>query len=235
MTTMNDAAAKTLLRKTGWLANEPAWLADALLGSARIVSWKADELIYLVGDEPGGIYGIVDGSVGVLVPSGGSEMVLAHVLSAGAWFGLGPILAGGRRLLTFRTVEPSRMAHVTLADLNAIGQRNPDLFRRLGALSEASFHNIAIRVVGDLLISSGEKRIAAVLSRIAGTGHAAPLPRQGPIRLSQAMIGQMSNCSRDRVNQALSKFAGAGWIRVEYRQITVTDLQALEAFARGVD
>jgi CRP-like cAMP-binding protein len=230
---MNDGAAKDLLRRTGWLAGEPAWLVDALLGCARITSWKADELIYLVGDEPGGIYGLAQGGIGVLLPSGGSEMVLAHVLRPGAWFGLGPILAKSRRTLTFRTVEPCRTAQVSLADLNAIGQRNPDLFRRLGALSEAGFYNLAIRIVGDLLIPSGEKRVAAVLARIAGTGHAAPLVTEGPIRLSQAMIGQMSNCSRDRVNQALRKFAASGWIRVDYRQITVINLAALETFARG--
>jgi CRP-like cAMP-binding protein len=228
---MSDAAAKEILRKTGWLAGEPGWMADALLGCSRITSWKADELIYMVGDPPGGIYGIVDGGIGVLVPSGGSEMVLAHVLSAGAWFGLGPILAKGPRLLTFRTVEPSRTAQVSLADLNAIGQRNPELFRRLGALSEASFHSVAIRVVGDLLLSTGEKRIAAVLARLAE--HTARGTAPATIRLSQAMIGQMSNCSRDRVNLALRKFGEAGWIKVEYRQITVTDLAALEAFTRG--
>lgn len=230
---MNDGAAKDLLRKTGWLAGEPDWLVDALLGTARISAWQADELIFMVGDEPGGIYGVVKGGVGVLVPSGGSEMVLCHVLNAGAWFGTGPILAKGRRMLTFRTVEPCLTAHVTLADLNAIGAKNPDMFRRLGALSEASFHNIAIRVVGDLLIPSGERRVAAVLARIAGLGQAGREATVWPIRLSQSMIGQMSNCSRDRVNQALGKFAAAGWIRVDYRMITVIDLAALEAFTRG--
>jgi CRP/FNR family cyclic AMP-dependent transcriptional regulator len=227
---MTDTAAKDILRKTGWLAGEPDWLREALLSCARISAWKADELIYMVGDEPGGIYGIAEGGVGVLVPSGGNEMVLCHVLRPGMWFGLGPILAKGRRFLTFKTVEPSRTVHVTLADLNAIGARQPELFRRLGALSEASFHTIAIRVVGDLLISSGERRIAAVLARIAGAG---PDGATWPIRVSQSMLGQMSNCSRDRVNQALRKFAMAGWISADYRLITVNDLASLEAFTRG--
>jgi CRP-like cAMP-binding protein len=233
MAPMNDGAAKDILRKTGWLAGEPGWMVEALLGCARISAWQADELIYMVGDDPGGIYGVVKGGVGVLVPSGGSEMVLCHVLHAGTWFGTGPILAKGRRMLTFRTVEPCQTAHVSLADLNAIGARNPELFRRLGALSEASFQNLSIRIIGDLLISSAERRVATVLARIAGMGQAGREPEVWPIRVSQSMIGQMSNCSRDRVNEAVRKFAAAGWIRVDYRQITVTDLAALEAFVRG--
>ena len=187
----------------------------------------------MVGDEPGGIYGIVDGGIGALVPSGGSEMVLCHVLRPGSWFGIGPILAGGRRLLTFRTVEPSRIAHVSLSDLNTIGARNPELFRSLGGLSEASFINMAIRVVGDLLIPSGERRIAAVLARIAVSAQTGSDGTLWPIRLSQSMIGQMANCSRDRVNLALRKFEKAGWISADYKSITVNDLAALEAFTRG--
>lgn len=156
---MGDIAAKEFLKNTGWLSGEPEWLCDALLASARVSAWKAGELIFMVGDEPGGIYGIVDGGVGTLVPSGGSEMVLCHVLRPGSWFGFGPLFVGGRRHLTFRTVEPTRIA--------------------------------------------------------------------------QSMIGQMANCSRDRVNQALRKFARAGWITADYKSITVNDLAALEAFIRG--
>lgn len=230
---MGDIAAKEFLKNTGWLSGEPEWLRDALLASARVSAWKAGELIFMVGDEPGGIYGIVDGGVGTLVPSGGSEMVLCHVLRPGSWFGFGPLFVGGRRHLTFRTVEPTRIALVSLSDLNAIGARNPELYRRLGGLSEASFLNMAIRVVGDLLIPSGERRIAAVLARIAVCRQSGQEGALWPIRLSQSMIGQMANCSRDRVNQALRKFARAGWITADYKSITVNDLAALEAFIRG--
>lgn len=229
---MGGANPRDVLRKTGWLAGEPEWLREGLLAAARFRAWKPGELIHYVGDEPGGIYGIVGGGVGILVPSGGNEMVLCHVLRPGAWFGLGPILTQGPRLLTFRSVEPGMGAYVSLADLNVIGARNPELFRRLGALSEASFHNVAIRVVGDLLISSGERRIAAVLARIAGAGQAGPQGTLWPIRLSQSLLGQMSNCSRDRVNQTLRKFTRAGWVTSDYRSVTVTDMAALEAFTR---
>lgn len=228
---MPDLAARHILRTSGWLANEPEWLADALLACARIMSWNAGKLIQMAGDEPGGIYGIVDGGVGVLVPAGGSEMLYCHVLRTGSWFSAGPILAKGPRSLLFRTVETCRTAYVTPADLHAIGARHPELYRRLGALSEDSFHNVAFRAVGDLLIPSSERRIAAVLARIAGAGQGSAEVPPAPIRLSQSIIGQMSNCSRDRVNQALGRFAKAGWITSRYRAIVVNDFAALESFA----
>jgi CRP-like cAMP-binding protein len=88
--------------------------------------------------------------------------------------------------------------------------------------------NIAARVVGDLLIPSGERRIAAVLTRLAGGGHSPAV-----LRLSQAMIAQMSNSSRDRVNRTLRKFATQGWLQLGYQTLTIIDSAALERFSRG--
>ena len=167
---------------------------------------------------------MAEGSFGVLVPSGG-EVSICHLMRAGAWFGGGPILTSGRRTLSFRAVEASQALFVSLAELQAIGARQPELYRRLGALSEHIMNSIAARVVGDLLIPSGEQRIAAVLARLAGQPPAA-------IPLSQQVIGQISNSSRDRVNRTLRRFEESGWVELRYQAILVTDLAALEAFAR---
>lgn len=232
---MLDDATKHVLGNSGWLLREPEWVKHALFECGRFRSYKAGEFAYHADDDPGGMFGIVDGGFGVLIPSGGGEMMLCHVVRSGIWFGTGPILTTGRRTLSFRAVEPSRVVYVSLSDLNAIGARNPDFFRRLGALSESYFFAIAVGVISDLLIASGEQRIAAVLARIARPTESTLPCHNWPIRLSQAEIGQMSNSSRDRVNRALQKFAGAGWIEIDYRAITVTDLRALEDHAHGKD
>ena len=87
--------------------------------------------------------------------------------------------------------------------------------------------SIATRVVGDLLITSGERRIAAVLARLA-SGNPVGQPTIG---LSQAAIGQMSNASRDRVNRTLKKFANSGWIELGYQAVRIIDASALERFS----
>jgi CRP/FNR family transcriptional regulator, cyclic AMP receptor protein len=224
---MPESAAKSALRAKGWLASEPDWLRDALLGCAKLRTYQVGEYAYHLEDEPGGMFGIVSGGFGVIIPSG-AEMALCHVLRAGAWFGLGPVLTNGRRTFSFQAVEQSQALTVSLGDLHSIGARNPELYRRLGGLSEQSMQNIAARVVGDLLIPSGERRIAAVLTRLAGGGHSPAV-----LRLSQAMIAQMSNSSRDRVNRTLRKFATQGWLQLGYQTLTIIDSAALERFSRG--
>lgn len=226
---MSERTAKAFLRGIGWLSNQPEWLKDALLSRARLRTYEAGEYTHHADDEPGGIFGIVDGGFGVVVPSG-AEMIVCHVIWAGAWFGLGPILATGRRTMSFRATETSRALVVSFSDLQSIGTQTPELYRRLGALSEHSMQTIAARIVGDLLITSGERRTAAVLVRLAGGG-AAPTPF--PLRLSQSMIGQMSNSSRDRVNRALQKFATSGWVELRYNAVVILDAAALDSYARG--
>jgi CRP-like cAMP-binding protein len=228
---MSERAAKVVLRSTGWLAQQPDWLKNSILECARLRIYKRGELTHYVGDEPGGLYGIVDGGFGVLVPSGGHEMLLCHVLRTGAWFGSGLLLTKGRRTLTFRAIEPSCALYVPLNDLEAIGTRHPEFYGKIGALSESLVLGDAIRVVGDLLIGSGERRLASVLARIASLGEGSASRVSVPVRLSQTEIGQMCNCSRDRVNKALQKFAKAGWVSINYKTITVNDVAALEAFA----
>jgi CRP-like cAMP-binding protein len=85
------------------------------------------------------------------------------------------------------------------------------------------------RAVGDLLISSCDRRIAAVLARLGSEAVGKP---PAPLRLAQSVLGQMSNASRVRVNRTLREFETAGWVSVQYQSIRVTDVASLEAFAR---
>ncbi len=101
---------------------------------------------------------------------------------------------------------------------------------RLGALSERNYSAAALKVIGDLLIPSLDRRIAATLVRISRPETSDEVLPPWPIHMTQAEIGQMANASRDRVNRALSKFEAKGWIKVEYKVITVQQLDALAAY-----
>jgi CRP/FNR family transcriptional regulator, cyclic AMP receptor protein len=229
---MDEKAAKAVVGRTGWLLDQPAWVRDEVLAGSRLRTYEPGQFTFYAEDDPGGMYGIVDGGFGVLVPSGGNELVLCHIIRCGTWFGLGPILSGVQRTMTFKAVEPSRVLHLPLSGLTAICARQPEFFRKLGALSEATYMMSAVPVVGDLLITSGEKRIAAVLVRIAKPQPSDQVQPPWPIRLSQAEIGQMANSSRDRVNRALAKFTRAGWITVDFKMIVVNNIADLESFSK---
>lgn len=228
---MKDAAVKAIIGKTGWLLEQPAWVRDTVLAGSRLRSYETGQFTFYAGDDPGGMYGVVDGGFGVLVPVGGSGLTLCHIMRRGAWFGYGPALSGTGRKMTFKAVEPSRVLHLPLGELAAIGAARPEFYRILGALNDMSYMMTAVQVVGDLLIGSGERRIAAVMARIAKPQPSADPQQPWPIRLSQAELGQMCNSSRDRVNRTLAKFAKAGWVKADFKHIVVTNLTELERFS----
>jgi len=229
--TMNETTARALLAKTGWLLDQPEWVRGAILSAARLRTFAPGEFAFHAGDDPGGMYGIVDGGFGVLVPSGGTDLLLCHILRRGIWFGYGPALSNSGRKITFKVVETSRALYLPLREINAIGAKRPEFFRILGALNDMSFMMLAVGVVGDLLIGSGEQRIAAVLARNARPQRSEEPQPPWPIRLSQAEIAQMTNSSRDRVNRTLAKFARVGWITTDFKTVIINDLAALEAFS----
>jgi CRP/FNR family transcriptional regulator, cyclic AMP receptor protein len=225
---LGEKSARQQLRGKGWLANMSETLQDELLSRGRLRGFRAGDYAYHLADEPGGMFGILEGSFGVVVASG-DETTICHLLRPGSWFGSGPVLSPGPRVLSFKAVEPSNALAVSLADLHAVGASFPDLYRQIGAMSERTVQAVAARIIGDLLIASGKQRLAAVLIRLSGVWEGRP---PAPIPLSQQVIGQMTNLSRDRVNRFFRELVRAGCIELRYGSVVVTDPVALEAIAQ---
>lgn len=230
---MNESTAKQLVGRTGWLRNQPDWVREAVLSASRLQAYEPERGIFYAGDEPGGMYGVVDGGFGLMIPSGRSEMLLCNILRRGYWFGYGPILNGGERKVSIKAVERSHLLHLPLRAMAAICAEKPEFYRALGTLNDLGIMMNSLQVVGDLLIPSGDRRIAAVLARISKPNPGDEEQGSWPIRISQAEIGRMSNASRDRVNRALAKFEAAGWLEADFKMVVVRDIVALERFATG--
>ncbi|HWT10726.1 MAG TPA: Crp/Fnr family transcriptional regulator, partial [Roseomonas sp.] len=182
---------------------------------------------YRIEDEPGGMYGLAAGALGVLVGEGGRAPRLAHVARPGAWLGHGPLMAGGRRVLGLRAMEPTVALLVPLAALQALALDSAEATRAFAVLVNANM-GLLTTAVSDLLIPRADRRIAAVLLRVAGAQGDRPTP---PRALSQADLGEMANASRQLVNRTLLGFAARGWVALDYRRIALLDPVELAAFA----
>ena len=227
---MDRAAAEAALLRHGWLVGMAPGFRKALLALARPVVFDAGETVFHAGDEGGGIYGIAEGGVGILVATEGRLPRLAHVARRGIWFGHGPVLTGRRRALGFRAMEPTATLHVPLAALSALSRGGTEAALGLGALANANM-DLSIATVSDLLIARADRRVAAILLRAtSGAGGTPPADPDG-YRLTQGDIAEMANASRQTVNRCLRDFAARGWIRLGYQRIAVGNPAALAAFA----
>lgn len=227
---MDRAEAERRILRSGWLADQSEDLRGAVLKASRLVRYPSGEFVFSAGDGEGGVYGVVAGGVGIYIPSGAGDMVLAHVLRCGVWFGYGPLVQGRERRLSFSLVEPSLLVHMPLASAQEIAGRSPLHQRAMLSVSEYGM-DVAIRIIETLLIRGADRRIASTLLRVAP-------PRDGgessaEVRLTQSQLGEMANAERQVVNRVLKRLEAEGWIRVSYGRIEIADGAALEDFARA--
>lgn len=231
---MSHPAAEKILKSTGWLARQPADFQTRFLRHGEVVDFGPDEFVWHAGDQAGGIFGIIEGAVGVLVPAEETGLRLAHIMRTGAWFGYGPLFTGGERTLTFRTTEPSVVMKIELARLNEAGRADLAFTRIMSTLGIQTA-TITIQIIHDLLIPQTDRRIAATLLRVADLQQKPRLSRMREIRLNQAELAEMANTSRHSVNRTLRRFQENDWIGVTYRHVEILNPAALSKFARGED
>lgn len=229
---MDRVTAHHILLDRGWLSNQPGPFQAALLAQSRLLSFQAGEHAYRLGDEAGGVHGIVAGSFGVETASDLTEPRLAHVVRAPTWFGLSGMFRRPARTLGFRALEPSATVYVPAAALEELARILPDAPRAIAAIADASLQ-IAVRALAELLIGDAGRRIAATLLRVTSCLETWPRVDPAGYRLTQAELGEMANASRGLANRTLRRFEAKGWVRLGYNRIAVLDPRALARFVQA--
>lgn len=242
---MQRREAHRILASRGWLAEiEPA-LAGRVLDAGRILALRRGEAVFRPDDEPGGMYGVVEG--GILLSTLGRDSMPfpGHIARRCHWFGYGSALVRQRRVLLTAANEPSVILHVPASEFDRLRAQFPtagQAFGKLATLGEMLY----LATVADLLIRNTDRRLAAVLLRVTG---AEPPPyrrgdppvdpegRLGPgglgVPLTQALLGEMANASAHTVARFVERAARAGWIEWRYGRVRLPDAAGLAAFASG--
>lgn len=226
---MQDEALHNKVLASGWLREKPPQFQAALLREARIVLFETTSYTHHIGDHPGGFYGIINGSFGVITQNPVIGTVMGHIMRSGDWFGQRPMVVGKSRSLAFQALESSSVLYVSLQAVEKITQSVAEARWHFASLAE---HNLetTIRIVSDLLIRSSDKRIAAVLLRIAGIAEEDDPKGQYVCTLRQSDLAELANVSRHVVNATMKNFEGSGWIKVGYGKISILNAGALWSF-----
>jgi CRP-like cAMP-binding protein len=213
---------------SGWLKDKPLEFQEAVLLEARIRRYEVGQYTHHIGDDPGGFYGIIDGSFGAITQNPTADIVMGHIMRRGDWFGQRPMVVGKSRSLAFRAMEASTVFYVSLQAVEKISQ-NPQARWHFATLAEHNLE-ITIRIISDLLIRKSDHRIAAVLLRVAGLPDSGRSGEFHDCSLTQSDLAELANVSRHVVNATLKTFEGHGWIKIGYGKISILNAKALEAF-----
>lgn len=230
--TTDSLAAVFALR--GELVSQSPEFRTRVLGLARCIEFDRGDRIINAGDAPGGMYGIVSGSVGVWTSSDLVDPVLGFMLRPGSLFSNTLIIPNARRLHTYEALEETVLIFTPRAQLLPMMLSDPDFVERMGVMSHLAFVR-SQEWATQLLIREPYKRVAATLLRATAVREGIKPTDPRGFQISQAQLAEMSNTSRVRTGDVLRHLKEIGLITTDYGHIGIPQAEALADYVRNSD
>ncbi|MEJ2275938.1 MAG: Crp/Fnr family transcriptional regulator [Woeseiaceae bacterium] len=217
---LQDAWA--LLERKGWLARRSPQVRQLLYGAAQLQQFTAGDVLYMAGDEPNGVYGLVSGAMQAAIPRADGQESLFHRAETGFWVGDLALFAGQRRLVTLRAASRCTAIYMPQNKLSQILARNPELSRDFYELTHDNMR-VVLQLLGNLSIANADSRIAQRLliqSDLLGDS-------EKWIELSQEVLAEMVAVSPKTIRRSLLRLQDLGLVETGYAKLRISDREGL--------
>jgi CRP-like cAMP-binding protein len=184
-------------------------------------------------DDPGdGLYGVLAGSILIVVESAAGKDLILNVHGPGEFFGEVALLDGEGRSAAAVAREPSQLFFLGRSEFLAFLRQRPEAMIRIIAFLCARLRR-ATNLVEDSTFLNVPSRLAKQLigligNRPRGDGDSAP-----SLQISQNDLARMLGVSREFVSKQLAIWREAGIVELGRRRLTVRDPHALEQLIAG--
>ena len=219
--------ALEIVGSQGWFSKRSAKVRAQLSEVAKLCNFAKNDRVYLTGDAPNGVFGMVSGSLNISIPRGDGEDFTIHRAGAGFWVGDLALFSDGARLVSVHTAEPTTMVHLPAQALQKLITREPQLYADFYALTYENFR-IAFQIISNLAITSTDKRLADRLLM----EHDALGDAHGWISVSQSELASLTAMSLPTLQRVLRRFTAAGLINQRYARIQLLQPEALRQLCR---
>ena len=101
--------ALRILESCGWFSERSKETQRRLADIAKLRTFDTNQPLFLTGEVPNGIFGLVRGSINIAYPRNDGEDYIAHHAGSGFWVGDLALFAKGLRLVSIHAAEPTTM------------------------------------------------------------------------------------------------------------------------------
>ena len=219
------------LMSNGWFADLSETIREDILAHARKRALVSGERLFLRGDKPDGVYGVLQGCLCVSGINRNGRQTVLDFYGPGSWIGEVSVLEGWPRLLDAEADGSTVVLQIRPEDLETLLARHPALSRALLRL-EAQRLRILLTAIEQYSTQSLEQRLATRLLMLAAS-HGVP-SQQGlkiDLHLSQETLAQLIGATRQRVNTILKDLERKGLVEQRYGSILIRDTAKLEVLA----
>ncbi|ABE39745.1 Crp/Fnr family transcriptional regulator [Rhodopseudomonas pseudopalustris] len=220
-------AAYEVVSTRGWLSLTPAAFRGAVLERCQLQEFGAGVPVYVIGDEAGGLYGLVKGALGIAIAPRENGPYTGHLAMPGSWFGQISAFTRQPRRVGLTTTRPTVLLHLPLHGLDEIVRCDPAAWRLFGLITIEHL-DLSMGSSNDLMIRDHFKRFVAVLLRLGDCRVADPPSGQAiEIDIVHEEIAYMANVARTTAGAILRKLEAEGHLALSYRRVSILAPAAL--------
>lgn len=222
---MNDALRyRQRLLSGHWFNALPASLQEALLGAAQVRRLEAGQCLFSRGDQPCGLYAVVEGAIRIGAVSASGKEALLTLVEPPYWFGEISLFDGQPRTHDAFAEGSATLLQVPQAALLSLLEREPRHWRDFALLMSQKLR-LAFIALEEISLLPAAPRLARRLLMIAENyGEGGP---RRVIHLAQEQLALMLAISRQTTNQILKELQAQGILRLTYGEIEILDLDRL--------
>jgi CRP/FNR family transcriptional regulator, dissimilatory nitrate respiration regulator len=205
---------------------EPEQFAH-VAGSGELIELAAEQILFQRGEPARQFFIVVSGEVKLALQSRAGDEKVVERLGPGHSFAEALMFVDAPRYpLAAIALEPSRVLAIGAAEFVAMLRASPDTCLRLLADLSRRLH-ARIREIEELTLESATRRLARHLLELAPTGAAGPLTVT--LDESRQLLASRLAIKPETLSRILRSLADAGAIRIDGRQIELTDPVRLRA------
>ncbi len=213
---------REILNTGPWFKLLPDALQSSILGLSVIRTLANGETLFERGDQPGGIYAVVQGTLRVTgIREDGKEAILTFVEPPN-WFGEIALFDGQLRTHTAIAEGTVTVVNAPQKRLLELLDSQPQYWRDFGLLLCSKLRFAFMALEDNALFPASQRLIRRLIMMSDGSGEWTGRARR-MIKLQQEQLGMMLGISRQTTNQILKDLETRGIIARAYGGIEILD------------
>mgnify|MGYP003860073455 CR=1 FL=1 len=218
--------SSVVMRRTGWLSRQPAWFRDRVLDLCETRTYQVGEKLYGLDDRTGGMFGIVEGFVDVILGVGPFPPFLAFVGRPGWWVGEAAAMTNTNRRSEVHARTPAQALYLSAERMVTLTTDDPEAWRRFAQLSVDHMDN-ALLLAATLNHANLRERVLATLWRLSGPESQSDEMIELPCM--QTEIAELAGLSRNSVGPIMRRLVDEGLIEMQRRRLRYRPMMVRKA------
>ncbi len=195
---------KLILKTSALFGDLDDQFLDKLTASLQTMSIKKNRILFSQGDDVNGCYMILDGTMKVSIMESDGEESLLAVLGRGDIVGEMGVIFDNKRSATATALKDATLGYLSINNFERLANAHPQIYRNLLIIVCRRLKETNQNFVNQQLALN--ERLARTLLNLSETfGEMLP---DGRLcirhKLTQVLLGRMTNASRENVNRQLS-------------------------------